>query len=207
MTEPVTAQTQRFVRSLWSLDRDLAYARHYPALSWAGSFSRDAPVVGRLACPRGRPGWADRRGRLAATLAEADRLGALAELMGPGALPAQERVTLLAGRLIREGVLQQSALSDTDSYCDAARGAALGEAVLAVADRCQELAAAGVPPAAIEEEDFSPVLRAREDAATPGQVGESRDVMLARLDGLTHAHVPSAVRPEPDAAADLGGAG
>ena len=39
MTEPVTAYTQRFVRCVWSLDRDLAYARHYPAVSWAGSFS------------------------------------------------------------------------------------------------------------------------------------------------------------------------
>jgi V/A-type H+/Na+-transporting ATPase subunit A len=200
MTEPVTAQTQRFVRCLWSLDRDLAYARHYPALSWAGSFSRDVPVVAAWHARGEDPGWADRRGRLAATLAEADRLGALAELMGPGALPAQERVTLLAGRLIREGVLQQSALSSTDSYCDAARSAALGEAVLTVADRCQELAAAGVPPAAIEEEDFSPVLRAREDAATPGEVGGLRDAMLARLDGLTRTHVPAAVRQEPEAA-------
>ena len=42
LTEPVTAHTQRFVRCMWSLDRDLAYARHYPAVSWSGSFSRDA---------------------------------------------------------------------------------------------------------------------------------------------------------------------
>ena len=205
MTEPVTAQTQRFVRCLWSLDRDLAYARHYPAVSWAGSFSRDASVVAAWHARGEDPGWADRRGRLAATLAEADRLSALAELMGPGALPAQERVTLLVGRLIREGVLQQSALSATDSYCDAARGAALGEAVLAVADRCQELAAAGVPPAAIEEEDFSPLLRAKEDATTPGEVNQARDAMLARLDGLTHAHVPSAARPEAEVPLDLAG--
>ncbi len=196
MTEPVTAQTQRFVRCLWALDRDLAYARHYPAVSWAGSFSRDADVVAAWHARGTDPGWADRRGRLAETLAEADRLGALAELMGPAALPPLERVTLLAGRLIRESVLQQSALSETDSFCDAGRGAALGEAVLAVADRCHDLAAAGVPPAAIEEEDFSPVLRAREDAATPAEVTQFRDVMLVRLDELTHAHVPSAVRPE-----------
>ena len=45
MTEPVTAYTQRFVRSLWSLDRDLAYARHYPAVSWSGSFSRDVDAI------------------------------------------------------------------------------------------------------------------------------------------------------------------
>ena len=45
-TEPVTAHTQRFVRGVWALDRDLAYARHYPAVAWAGSFSRDADALG-----------------------------------------------------------------------------------------------------------------------------------------------------------------
>jgi V/A-type H+-transporting ATPase subunit A len=191
MTEPVTAQTQRFARCQWSLDRDLAYARHYPALSWAGSYSRDAAAVGAWHAREQDPQWAVRRARLAATLAEADRLGALAELMGPAALPPGARVTLLAGRLIREGVLQQSSLSEVDSYCDAARGAALADAVLAVAGACQDLAAAGVPPAAIEEEDFSPVLRAREEAATPAAVGQRRDAMLARLGALGREHGPA----------------
>jgi V/A-type H+-transporting ATPase subunit A len=197
MTEPVTAQTQRYVRCLWSLDRDLAYARHYPALSWAGSFSRDAPAVGAWYARGTDPQWAARRARLAATLAEADRLGALAELMGAGALPPGERVTLLAGRLIREGVLQQSSLSPVDSACDAARGAALADAVLAVAGACQELAAAGAVPAAIEEEDFSRVLRAREEAATPADVDQRRDVMLAKLAVLGTGHGPTLTRTTP----------
>ena len=170
MTEPVTAYTQRFVRSLWSLDRDLAYARHYPAVSWSGSFSRDVGAVAAWQAGRGRPGWAGRRTRLAALLAEADRLSSLAELMGAAALPPRERATILAGRLIREGLLQQSALSPVDASCDPARAAALGDAVLAVAERCRELADAACPPAALEELDFSPILRAREDAATPDAV-------------------------------------
>lgn len=36
VTEPVTTHTQRAVRTVWDLDRDLAYARHYPAVGWAG---------------------------------------------------------------------------------------------------------------------------------------------------------------------------
>ena len=55
MTEPVTTYTQRFVRSLWSLDRDLAYARHYPAVSWSGSFSRDVDVVAAWQAGAGIP--------------------------------------------------------------------------------------------------------------------------------------------------------
>ena len=183
-TEPVTTYTQRFVRCLWSLDRDLAYARHYPAVSWSGSFSRDVDAVAAWHAASGDPAWADRRGRLAAVLADSDRLSSLAELLGATALPPAERVTILAGRLIREGVLQQNALSPVDAYCDTARAAALASAVLAVTDRCQALADRGVPAAVIEEEDFSPVLRAREDATTADSVAECERAMLARLDDL-----------------------
>ena len=184
LTEPVTTYTQRFVRCLWSLDRDLAYARHYPAVSWSGSFSRDVDAVAAWHAVGGDPAWADRRGRLAAVLADSDRLSSLAELLGATALPPAERVTILAGRLIREGVLQQNALSPVDACCDAARAAALASAVLAVAGRCQALAGRGVPAAVIEEEDFSPVLRAREDATTADAVAECERAMLARLDDL-----------------------
>ena len=184
MTEPVTTYTQRFVRSVWSLDRDLAYARHYPAVSWAGSFSRDDDVIAAWHASHGDPGWAGRRGRLAALLAEADRLGSLAELMGASALPPAERATILGGRLIREGLLQQSVLSTMDGYCDSGRTAALAEMVLAVSERCQALARAGVPPTVIEEQDFSLVLRARDEAATPAEVVSRKDAMLSSLAGL-----------------------
>jgi V/A-type H+/Na+-transporting ATPase subunit A len=184
MTEPVTAYTQRFVRSLWTLDRDLAYARHYPAVSWSGSFSRDVATVAAWHARAGDPGWADRRDRLAALLAEADRLGALAELLGAAALPPRERATILAGRLIREGLLQQSAISPADAFCDNARGTALAGAVLTVAERCLELAESAVSPAALEEEDFSPILRAREEAVTPDAVSASGQAMLGRLGEL-----------------------
>ena len=183
MTEPVTAHTQRFVRSLWTLDRDLAYARHYPAVTWVGSYCRDADVIGAWYGRNGDPGWARRRGRVIAILAEADRLSALAELVGIGALPGHERVTMLGGRLLREAVLQQSALSATDAHCAPRRTAALIELVLDVVERCHELVEGGVPAVALEEFDLSAVLRAREDSG-PDDVDVVRrrhDEVLARL--------------------------
>jgi len=184
MTEPVTTYTQRFVRCLWTLDRELAYARHYPAVSWVGSFSRDAAAIGGWQARHGDPGWSARRSRLAALLADADRIGELAELMGVTALPPGQRVTILAGRLVREGVLQQSALSPVDASCPPDRAAALADAALAVAGRCQELADRGVPPATIEDQDFSALLRAKDEAATPEEVRSRQDQVLARLDAL-----------------------
>jgi V/A-type H+/Na+-transporting ATPase subunit A len=174
MTEPVTAQTQRFVRALWTLDRDLAYARHYPALSWSGSFSRDAAGLAAWYARHGDAAWSRQRARLAALLTEADRLSTLADLVGVGAMPGHERVVMLGGRLVREGILQQSALSGADASCGPERSAALVAAVLDVVDACDAQVANGVPAATIEELDLTPVLRARE---APG--GESPQALQA----------------------------
>ncbi|KRE52526.1 V-type ATP synthase subunit A [Phycicoccus sp. Soil748] len=183
LTEPVTAHTERFVRAVWGLDRDLAYARHYPAVAWSGSFSREAEAVGAWYTRHGDPEWAVRRGRVVGLLAEADRLGALAALVGVNALPGAERVALLAGRLLREGVLQQSALSPHDIHCSAAKTAALVDLVLAVVDECQDLVAQGVTASEVEEVDFSPVLRAAQECPPDesGPVVERQQVMLQRL--------------------------
>ena len=185
-TEPVTAHTERFVRGLWSLDRDLAYARHYPAVGWAGSFSRDAEALAAWYSRTGDPGWATRRARVMRLLAEADRLGDLAELVGAGSLPGHERVVLLAGRLLREGVLQQSALSENDARCAVEKTAALIDAVLAITDSCDELIERGITASEIEELDFSPVLRAAAETPPDGVDGvvARRDQLLATLAGL-----------------------
>jgi V/A-type H+/Na+-transporting ATPase subunit A len=185
-TEPVTAHTQRFVRELWSLDRDLAYARHYPAVGWAGSFSRDADQLGVWYARNGDIEWARRRARVMTLLAEADRLGDLAELVGAGSLPGHERVMLLAGRLLREGVLQQSALSANDAHCTTAKTAALIDAVLTVVDHCDQLVERGVSAAEIEELDFSPILRAAQETPPDGADGvmACRDQMIDVLAGV-----------------------
>ncbi|GAA4199345.1 V-type ATP synthase subunit A [Microbispora amethystogenes] len=175
MTEPVTAQTQRFVRTLWALDRDLAYARHYPAVSWPGSFARDADAMAAAV-----PGGAERRGRVSGLLAEAERVSALAELVGAGTLPPQERVALLAGRLIAEGFLRQSALSPRDAFCRPERTALLADALLAVVDRCRSLVEGQVPVARLEQLDFTPILRAKE--APEEEIAARRDEVLAALE-------------------------
>ena len=185
-TEPVTAHTQRFVRDLWNLDRELAYARHYPAVGWVGSFSRDADLLGHWYARHGDPEWSRRRARVSGLLAEADRLGDLADLVGAGSLPGHERVVLLAGRLLREGVLQQNALSENDAYCTAAKTAALVDMVLDVVDRCEALVDRAVSASEIEEVDFSTVLRAAQETPPDDAAGVvvRRDAMLALLGGL-----------------------
>jgi V/A-type H+-transporting ATPase subunit A len=186
-TEPVTAHTERFVRGLWSLDRNLAYARHYPAVGWTGSFARDAEGLAVWYARNGDPGWGPRRARMVSLLAEADRLADLAELVGTTSLPGRERVVLLAGRLLREAVLQQSALDPDDAHCTAAKTTALVDTVLAIVDACLALVERGIIATEIEEVDFSPALRAARETPPDAvdEVLERRDAMLRTLAGLT----------------------
>ncbi|WP_197023330.1 V-type ATP synthase subunit A [Arthrobacter sp. MA-N2] len=186
MTEPVTTDSQRFVRSLWMLDRDLAYSRHYPAVSWTSSFARDAEALGTWHEANGQSGWAARRARAATLLAQADQLAELAEIIGTSSLPGHERMVLLGGRLLRDGVLMQNALSANDGFCSPEKGAALLDLVLDVVDACQRLVERGVAATTIERADLGLVLRAREEtgpadaAAVKARSGE----MLKALEAL-----------------------
>jgi len=38
-SEPVTQNTKRFTRVFWALDKELAYARHFPAIDWMSSYT------------------------------------------------------------------------------------------------------------------------------------------------------------------------
>jgi V/A-type H+-transporting ATPase subunit A len=182
-TEPVTAQTQRFVRCFWSLDRDLAYARHYPAVSWHGSFSRDADRLSHWYAERGDEHWPEGRFRALSLLAEADRLESLVELVGASALPDRERIVLLGARLVRTGVLQQSGLSDRDAFCGPEKQAALLGMVLDLYDRCLALLDRGVSAAAIEECDLGDVIRAR-DTVGPDDAAGVRSIAAAAMSDL-----------------------
>ena len=186
VTEPVTSHTKRFVRTLWSLDRALAYARHYPAVGWSDSFSRDAEVLGSWQAAHGDPLWPARRERVIAVLAEADRLRSMAELVGSSALPDRERVVLVAARLFREAVLQQSAQSPNDAHCEPEKQAALVDAVLQVHDRCLDLIRVNVPASLIEDVDWSPLIRAKDvgPAGDVASVAAARDEVLGRLEAL-----------------------
>jgi V/A-type H+-transporting ATPase subunit A len=176
VTEPVSAHTRRFTRCTWSLDRDLAYARHYPAVSWRDSFSRDTEAVAAWHLAQRESGWAERREQALTLLAEADRLESVAQLVGAASLPPDERITLLGGRLMRDAVLQQSSLSANDAYCEPAKQSAVLSLVLQVVDRCRALVRKGVSAAAIEHVDFSPVTRVR-DATPPDAVEEVERVL------------------------------
>jgi len=186
LTEPVTSHTRRFVRSVWSLDRDLAYARHYPAVSWRDSSSRDADRLAAWQAQQGDPDWGERRARALRMLTDADRIESIAQLVGADSLPAEERLTLRMARLLREAVLQQSAVSSSDQYSSQDKQRALLRLVLDTYERLGALLAQGVAVAELDGLDLSPILRARHDTPPDGadEIEQISRQLNGDLDGL-----------------------
>ena len=76
--------------------------------------------------------------------------------------------------MISEAILQQSALSANDASCSIAKQAALVEGVLDVHDAAAASGRPGVPASVIEGFDFSPLIRAKDDAAPDDADGVRR---------------------------------
>ncbi|MGV6825395.1 MAG: V-type ATP synthase subunit A [bacterium] len=115
-SEPVTSHTKEIVRCFWGLSKELADARHYPSISWTESFSGYVDAAAPWWAEQINTKWQRRRADVLSRLAQADELSRIVNLVGPEALSAEQRWILESGRLAREGLLQQNATDETDSY-------------------------------------------------------------------------------------------
>ncbi len=116
-TEPVTSQTIRFVNTFWSLDAGLAYSRHYPSINWMNSYSGYIESVSKWWTERVDKEWLSVRADAYAILQREDALKEIVRLLGPEALPDEEKLILDVARMIQIGFLQQNAYDDIDTYC------------------------------------------------------------------------------------------
>ncbi|HYA56632.1 MAG TPA: V-type ATP synthase subunit A [Nitrososphaerales archaeon] len=116
-TEPVTSQTIRFVKNFWALDARLAYSRHYPSINWMSSYSGYVDSVSKWWSERVDKEWAKVRADAYGILQREDALKEIVRLLGPEALPDEEKLILDVARMIQIGFLQQNAYDDVDAYC------------------------------------------------------------------------------------------
>lgn len=114
-SEPVTQHTKRFIRCFWALDRELANARHYPAIGWIESYSEYADEI-REWWDKLDPRWAEVRLSALELLKNEQRLQQIVRLIGPDALPDEKRIVLTVADMIKNGFLQQSAFDAVDVY-------------------------------------------------------------------------------------------
>jgi len=116
-TEPVTSQTIRFVKNFWALDARLAYSRHYPSINWMSSYSGYVDSVSKWWAERVDKEWLSVRAEAYGILQREDALKEIVRLLGPEALPDEEKLILDVARMIQIGFLQQNAYDDVDAYC------------------------------------------------------------------------------------------
>jgi len=115
-SEPVTQHTKRFVRAFWALDRDLANARHYPAISWLDSYSEYVDDIIPWWTEHADSEWADLRHEILSLLQQEARLQQVVKLVGADVLPDTQRIVLEVCTLFKNTFLQQSAFDKIDMY-------------------------------------------------------------------------------------------
>lgn len=144
-SEPVTSHTKEIVQTFWALSKELADARHYPAVDWVESFSGYVASCGGWWAEHVDARWAECRAAALGILSQAEELARIVNLVGPEALSPQQRWALQGVALFREGVLQQSALDPVDSYCSPQKQFALLDLMLSIHRRGTEMLEFGVP--------------------------------------------------------------
>jgi V/A-type H+-transporting ATPase subunit A len=133
-SEPVTQASLRLAGTFWALDPELAHARHFPAISWTQSYSLYATALAHSYHESVGPDWAALRSQAIALLGRERQLLDIVQLVGPDALPDEDRVVLEQARLLRETFLRQHAFDPVDAARPPRVQLALLRAVLAAGE-------------------------------------------------------------------------
>ncbi len=116
LSEPVAQATLRIVKVFWSLDANLAYRRHFPAVNWLTSYSLYTDTTDQWFNSNVSDDWTELRSRLMRLLQDEAELEEIVKLVGMDAVSASDRLKLEAARSIREDFLHQDAFHEIDTY-------------------------------------------------------------------------------------------
>lgn len=115
-SEPVTQNTKRFVRCFWALDKNLAYARHYPAINWSMSYSEYSDDLAEYYNDNVGEEFCRYRQEISTLLVEESNLMEIVKLIGADVLPDDQKLIIEIARVIRVGFLQQNAFHKDDTF-------------------------------------------------------------------------------------------
>jgi V/A-type H+-transporting ATPase subunit A len=180
-SEPVTQHTKRFVRCFWALDKELAFARHFPAVSWEDSYSEYVEDLGEWWQTQVQRDWFAMREEVMNLLSREAHLQQIVQLVGPDALPDDQRLVLETSRLLREGFLQQNALDEIDTYATAEKQIKILELILHFHERAGALIKRGCPVVLLQQLPVLPNL-IRIKSTVPNDQLEKIDQVMEELD-------------------------
>lgn len=180
-SEPVTQQTRQYTRVFWGLDKSLASARHFPSVNWLNSYSEYLDNVTDWWQSETHMPWRDMRAKAMQILNEEGHLDQIVKLVGPDALPDEQRVTLETARLLREAFLQQNALDEIDTYATPQKQIKMLQLILHFQERAQAVVLKGAIINSIQQ---LPILNIfiRMKSSVPNEKLEMLDEILKSLD-------------------------
>jgi V/A-type H+-transporting ATPase subunit A len=180
-SEPVTQHTKRFVRCFWGLDRQLANARHYPAISWLDSYSEYLAEVAPWWEQHVGPSWTADRAEIMDLLQREVRLQQVVKLVGPDALPDSQRFVLEVCTLFKNAFLQQNAFDDVDRFSTVEKQMKMLALILTYWRRGQEALRRGVTLVKLRKmKVLQDVIKMK--FTIPNEKLDQFDQLLARLE-------------------------
>lgn len=116
ISEPVAQATLRIVKVFWCLTAQLAYARHFPAISWLDSYSLYQNAVDEWMGENLSENFPKNRADAMSLLQEESGLQEIVRLVGKDTLSEKDQLKLEVTKSIREDYLQQNAFQDVDAF-------------------------------------------------------------------------------------------
>jgi V/A-type H+-transporting ATPase subunit A len=161
-SEPVTQNTLRIVDAFYALDTALANRRHFPAINWLTSYSLYVDdVKGWWSAVS--PEWEATRAMALKLLQQEAELEEIVRLVGPEALPEDDKLVLLVTRMIREDFLMQSAYHEIDTYCLPLKAQLMLRAIIRFYELAQKMVDSGVSVAEIRSSPMVPRISRMKD--------------------------------------------
>ena len=151
-SEPVTMNTKRFVRCFWGLDKNLSYARHFPAIHWLTSYSEYVNDLSSWYIDNVDKNFVSDRNRLMALLTQESSLMEIVKLIGADVLPDDQKLVLEIAKVIRVGFLQQNAFHKDDTSVPLTKQFKMMETILYLYKKSKALIAMGMPMSVLKED-------------------------------------------------------
>lgn len=143
-SEPVTQNTKRFVRCFWALDKNLAYARHYPAINWVTSYSEYVDDLEDYYKKNVSSDFLDVRQKIYTLLIEENSLMEIVKLIGSDVLPDDQKLIIEIAKTIRIGFLQQNAFHKDDTYVPLTKQLRMMKSIILLYNRSQNAVSKGI---------------------------------------------------------------
>ena len=186
-SEPVTQNTKRFVRCFWGLDKSLAYARHFPAISWLTSYSEYLVDLGGWYTEHVDKKFVDYRNQIVTLLSQESSLMEIVKLIGGDVLPDDQKLILEIAKVIRIGFLQQNAFHKDDTCVPLSKQFKMMEIILYLYKKSRSLISMGMPMSVLKEDPiFDRVIAIKYDVPNDkpemfGEYNKELDDMCAQL--------------------------